>query len=146
MSATCSVALEHDAELRRACLEGARARGARARAVPSGSEPLPLPRPSRDLALHRRQHAEGVRWKRFRRDENPGYTADLRYLIAAVVHAGSLVEARTTTGDLMRLEPEVRLATFARRRQPFRQPETGAIYLEGLRGRLDGLKQERGQS
>lgn len=89
---------------------------------------------------------EGVRWKRFRRDENPGYTVDLRYLIAAVVHAGSLVEARTTTGDLMRLEPEFRLATFARRRQPFRQPETGAIYLEGLRGRLDGLKQERGQS
>jgi len=35
--------------------------------------------------------------------------------------------------DLMRLKPESPLATFARRRQPFRQPETGAAYMEGLR-------------
>lgn len=30
-------------------------------------------------------------------------------------------------------ELEFGLATFTRRRQPFRQPETGAAYLEGLR-------------
>ena len=47
--------------------------------------------------------------------------------------SGGLAEARAIAGDLMRLEPEFRLATFARRRQPFRQPETGAAYLEGLR-------------
>jgi len=74
-----------------------------------------------------------VRWARLCRDENPGYTANLRYLIAALVSLGSLAEARAIAGDLMRLEPEFRLATFARRRQPFRQPETGAAYLEGLR-------------
>jgi hypothetical protein len=46
---------------------------------------------------------------------------------------GRLAEARLIARDLMRLEPESRLATFARRRQPFRQPETGAAYMEGLR-------------
>ena len=39
--------------------EEALARAARARAVAPGSEPLPLPRPSRDRALRRRQHAGG---------------------------------------------------------------------------------------
>jgi class 3 adenylate cyclase len=76
---------------------------------------------------------EAVRWARLCRDGNPGYTANLRYLIAAHVRLGSLAEARAIAGDLMRPEPEFRLATFARRRQPFRQPETGAAYLEGLR-------------
>jgi hypothetical protein len=82
---------------------------------------------------------EAVRWARLCRDESPGYTANLRYLIAALVRLGSLAEARAIAGDLMRLEPEFRLATFARRRQPFRQPETGEAYLEGLRaaGLLD---------
>jgi hypothetical protein len=94
---------------------------------------IPLPRPSRDRALRRREHAEAVRWARLCRDENPGYTANLRYLVAAHVRLGSRAEARDIAGDLMRLEPEFRLATFARRRQPFRQPETGAAYLEGLR-------------
>jgi adenylate cyclase len=76
---------------------------------------------------------EAVRWARLCRDENPGYTANLRYLTAALARLGSLAEARAIAGDLMGLEPEFRLATFARRRQPFRQPETGAAYLEGLR-------------
>ena len=76
---------------------------------------------------------EAVRWARLCRDEHPGYTATLRYLIAALVSLGSLAEVRAIAGDLMRLEPEFRLATFARRRQPFRQPETGVAYLEGLR-------------
>jgi hypothetical protein len=42
-------------------------------------------------------------------------------------------EARTIGGDLMRREREFRLGTLAHHRQPFRQPETGAAYLEGLR-------------
>jgi class 3 adenylate cyclase len=66
---------------------------------------------------------EAVRWARLCGDENPGYTANLRYLIAALVLLASLAEARAIAGDLMR---EFQLATFARRRQPFRQPETGA--------------------
>jgi hypothetical protein len=76
---------------------------------------------------------EAVRSARLCRDENPGYTANLRYLIAALVHSSRLAEARAVARDLMRLEPQFRLATFARRRQPFTQPETGAAYLEGLR-------------
>jgi len=76
---------------------------------------------------------EAVRWARLFRDEHPGYTATLRYLIAALDHSSRLAEARAVARDLMRLEPEFRLATFTRRRQPFRQPETGAAYLEGLR-------------
>jgi hypothetical protein len=76
---------------------------------------------------------EAVRWARLCRDENPGYTAQLRYLTAALVGLGHLAEACAVAEDMMRREPEFRLKTFARRRQPFRQPETGAAYLEGLR-------------
>ena len=47
-------------------------------------------------------------------------------------HASRLAKARAVARRLMRLEP-IRLATFTRRRQPFRRPETGAAYLEGLR-------------
>jgi len=49
------------------------------------------------------------------------------------VELGHLAEARVVAEDMMRLESELRLKTFARRRQPFRQPETGAANLEGLR-------------
>ena len=76
---------------------------------------------------------EAIRWARLCRDENPGYTANLRYLISARADLGRLAAARAIAGDLMCLEREFRLATFARRRQPFRQPETGAAYMEGLR-------------
>jgi adenylate cyclase len=74
-----------------------------------------------------------VRRARPCREENRVYMANLRYLIAALVRLGSVAEARAIAGDLMHLEPEFRLATFSRRRQPFRQPETGAAHLEGLR-------------
>lgn len=55
------------------------------------------------------------------------------YLAAGVVN--DVIQSLAGLSDL----------TFARRRQPFRQPETGAAYLRrAARSRLAGLKQERG--
>ena len=71
---------------------------------------------------------EAVRGARLCRDENSGYIANLRISSRSMCVWAALPEARAIAGDLMRLEPEFRLATFARRRQPFRQPETGAAY------------------
>ena len=40
--------------------------------------------------------------------------------------------------ELMRYEPEFRIATFERERQPFQVPRIAAAYIEGLR--IAGLR------
>jgi adenylate cyclase len=74
-----------------------------------------------------------VRWARLCRGENPAYTANLRYLTAALARLGELSEARQVAADLMREEPEFRLSAFARRRQPFQVKSIADAYLDGLR-------------
>jgi len=76
---------------------------------------------------------EAVHWARLCRAENPAYTANLRYLAAALARLGELDEARTVAADLMRLEPEFRLDVFSLGRQPFQVKSIAAAYLDGLR-------------
>jgi adenylate cyclase len=79
------------------------------------------------------QYEEAVRWGRLSASENPQYTANLRYLAAALAALDRLDEAQATSAAIMQREPEFRLGTFARALQPFRAPETGAKYIEYLR-------------
>ncbi len=77
--------------------------------------------------------AEAVRWARLCRVENPAYTANLRFLAAALARLGRVAEARGVAADLMRYEPEFRLDAFAHGRQPFQAKSIAAAYLDGLR-------------
>jgi len=77
--------------------------------------------------------AEAVRWARLCRAESPSYTANLRFLAAAVARCGEVAEARAVAAELMRYEPEFRLGPFERERQPFQVPGIAASYIEGLR-------------
>jgi adenylate cyclase len=79
------------------------------------------------------QYEEAVRWGRLSASENPQYTANLRYLAAALAALDRLDEAQATSAAIMQREPEFRLGTFARALQPFRAPVTGAKYIEYLR-------------
>jgi hypothetical protein len=77
--------------------------------------------------------AEALRWARLCRAESPSYTANLRYLAAALALCGEVAEARTVGAELMRYEPEFRLGAFQRDRQHFQVPDTATAYIEGLR-------------
>jgi hypothetical protein len=77
--------------------------------------------------------AEAVRWARLCRAESPSYTANLRFLAAALARCGEVAEARAVAAELMRYEPEFRLGPFERERQPFQVPGIAASYIEGLR-------------
>jgi adenylate cyclase len=78
-------------------------------------------------------YEEAVKWGGMCADENSMYTSNLRYLAAGLAAFGRLDEARETAKRLMRLEPEFRLRTYERTRQPFRVPEVKAKYMEHLR-------------
>jgi adenylate cyclase len=78
-------------------------------------------------------YEEAVRWGKLSASENPQYTANLRYLTAALGALDRLDEARNTAATLMQREPEFRLSVFERTLQPFRDPEMRSRYLEHLR-------------
>jgi adenylate cyclase len=73
-----------------------------------------------------------VKWGRMSASENPMYTANLRYLAAGLAALGQLDEAREVAKNLLKLEPDFRLSTFERTRQPFRVPELKEKYIEHL--------------
>lgn len=77
--------------------------------------------------------AEAVRWARLCRLESPSYTSNLRILAASLARLGEIDEARSVAVELLRYEPEFRVGTFERARQPFRLPDVAAPYIEGLR-------------
>jgi adenylate cyclase len=77
-------------------------------------------------------YEEAVRWGKMSASENPAYTANLRYLIAALAALGRADEARATARKLTELEPSFRLEPFATR-QPFRDVDLGAKFIEHLR-------------
>lgn len=78
-------------------------------------------------------YEEAVRWGKLSASENPQYTANLRYLTAALAARDRLDEARNTAATLMQREPDFRLGVFERTLQPFRDPGMSSRYLEHLR-------------
>jgi adenylate cyclase len=78
-------------------------------------------------------YEEAVKWGRLSASENPQYTANLRYLTAALAALDRLDEAREMAASLMQREPDFRLGAFARTLQPFRDTELSARYLQHLR-------------
>ena len=65
-------------------------------------------------------------------EENALYTANHRVLIAGLVGLGQLEEAREVAGSRS-IEPEFRLRTYERTRQPFRHAEIKERYMQHLR-------------
>jgi len=78
-------------------------------------------------------YEEAVKWGKMSARENPRFTANLRYLAAALAALDRLDEAREAAANLMKLEPNFRLGVYERTRQPFRQPEMSAKHMEHLR-------------
>ncbi|MEA2872447.1 MAG: adenylate cyclase [Hyphomicrobiales bacterium] len=78
-------------------------------------------------------YEEAVRWGKLSASENPLYTANLRYLVAALAALDRLDEARAAAATLVQLEPDFRLSSFERALQPFRVPEISAKFMEHLR-------------
>jgi len=77
-------------------------------------------------------YEQAVKWGRLSASENPLYTANHRVLAASLVALSRLDEARSVAASLMKLEPNFRLSLWARTRQPFRNPDVGARYVERL--------------
>jgi adenylate cyclase len=78
-------------------------------------------------------YEEAAKWAKMSANENPLYTANLRYLIASLAALDRLNEAREAAETLMRREPGFRLSAFERTRQPFRVAEIKERYMEHLR-------------
>ncbi len=77
-------------------------------------------------------YEEAVRWGRMSKSENPAYTANLRYLIAALMAAHRIPEAREVAQEMLVLEPGFRLSEWERTRQPFRTQVMREKYVEAL--------------
>jgi len=75
--------------------------------------------------------AEAVKWARMSLSENPSYTATHKLLAAALAACGQLDDARRIAADLMRLEPNFRLAAYARK-QPIHAPQLRTTFMENL--------------
>ena len=78
-------------------------------------------------------YEEAVKWGKMSSRENPRFTANYRYLAAALAALGRIDEAREEAANLIKLEPNFRLSVYERSRQPFRRPEMGARHMEHLR-------------
>jgi len=76
------------------------------------------------------EHA--VKWGKMSASENPLYTSNLRYLSAALAALGRLDEARGIAARLIGQEPGFRLSTYNQLRQPFRDRDIAARYVEHL--------------
>ncbi|WMT73070.1 adenylate/guanylate cyclase domain-containing protein [Bradyrhizobium sp. Ash2021] len=79
------------------------------------------------------EFAESVKWGRMSFNENGLYTANHRILIAGLVGVGRLEEARDVAARMIRIEPEFRLKTYERTRQPFRDAKIRERYMQHLR-------------
>ncbi|WP_375415443.1 adenylate/guanylate cyclase domain-containing protein [uncultured Bradyrhizobium sp.] len=78
-------------------------------------------------------YEEAVKWGKLCFSENPQYTANLRYLAAALTALDRLDEAREVAATIRQREPLFRLSTFERTLQPFRDPEISSRYMQHLR-------------
>lgn len=78
-------------------------------------------------------YADAVKWGKMSSNENPLYTSNLRYLAAALAALDHIEEARGVAARLIGQEPDFRLEAYGRMRQPFRDPDVGARYIDHLR-------------
>ena len=62
---------------------------------------------------------EAVTWARLSTTAAPAFTANLRVLIASLIAAGRLGEARATAAQMLALESDFSMARYLRTRQPF---------------------------
>jgi adenylate cyclase len=79
------------------------------------------------------EYKDSVKWGRMSANENGLYTANHRILIAGLVGLERLEEAREVAAKMLKLEPEFRLGTYERTRQPFRHALIKEKYMEHLR-------------
>jgi adenylate cyclase len=77
--------------------------------------------------------ADSVRWARLSANEAPGFTANLRVLIAGLVAIGQLDEARAVATQMLNLEPDFSMARYEKTRQPFRPGPLSIQFVEHLR-------------
>lgn len=78
-------------------------------------------------------YEEAVKWGKMSASENPVYTANHRFLAAALAALGRVSEARDVAANMMKLEPDFRLSVYERTRQPFQHPKIKARLMEHLR-------------
>jgi adenylate cyclase len=78
-------------------------------------------------------YEEAVKWAKMSRNENPLYTANLRYLSAGLAALDRLDEAQEVAASLMLRDPTFRVSTFERTLLPFRIPEIKEKFAEHLR-------------
>ena len=78
-------------------------------------------------------YEDAVKWGKLSASENPLYTANLRYLAAALAALDRLAEAQEISTKIKQREPQFRLNTFERTLQPFRDPEMSSRYMQHLR-------------
>ena len=77
-------------------------------------------------------HEEGIRWGRQAREENPRWTANLRFLAVNLAAAGHLDEARDVGRALLALEPGFQVDRFMVG-YPLRDAERRARFADHLR-------------
>jgi TolB-like protein/class 3 adenylate cyclase len=65
-------------------------------------------------------YEEAVKWARMSARENPLFTANYRYLAAALAELNRVEEATLVGKQMLRLEPDFRLSEYGHTRQPFR--------------------------
>lgn len=78
-------------------------------------------------------YAQAARWGALSAGQNPHYTATPKLLAAANAALGRMDEARVAVARLLALEPGLRLGTYIRNRQPFRDPRLAERYEHHLR-------------
>jgi adenylate cyclase len=79
------------------------------------------------------EYKESVKWGRLSANENGLYTANHRILIAGLAGLERLEEAREVAAKMIKIEPEFRLRTYERTRQPFRHAQISERYMKHLR-------------
>jgi len=79
------------------------------------------------------EYWDSVKWGRMSANANGLYTANHRILIAGLAGLERLEEAREVAARMMQIEPEFRLTTYERTRQPFRHPAIRDRYMKHLR-------------
>ena len=78
-------------------------------------------------------HAQAVTWARSSAVLAPSFTANMRFLIAALAALGRMDEASRVAARLLEREPDFRMERYALTKQPFGDAGLRAQFLAHLR-------------